>query len=105
MFEIGNVEQKIAEDFEFQFLGGATHPVTLYPASGDSMSIDPDNIKISMAERVHPMDPDMKLPAEDILIFTRNLLWVRHRQRVEVPPTPEQKREWQELVESMAGQS
>lgn len=91
------------DDWDFTFENGLLMPISIEEAAGDTIDFsDPACIVVQLSERPSMSDPDKKLPAEEIRIFTGKVLAIQHRKREVDAPTPEQKNEWLETLASLA---
>lgn len=95
--------KRTVDDYDFCLTGGMVMPVTIDEAIGDTVSFTPDGVVIHLAIKPSYNDPTKTLPAEDITIFTKHLLFVQHRRREITQLTPEQQHEWLKTLQEAGG--
>lgn len=71
-------KMKTIELYDFYFTGGATLPITLDEAAGDTIQITKDAILVHNVEKPDFRNPDITFPAVDVTIFTDKLLHFHH---------------------------
>lgn len=96
-------EIKVLDDYDYTLTGGLLVPVTLDRAAGDTMISNSSIIKIYLAPKPSPSNPEVMLPAEDITISTPQILVIQHKQRTVIPLTSEQKMEWTRTIQELGG--
>lgn len=74
---------KTEEVHEWDFIldNGMTVPLTLKPATGDSIEEKEDAFYITISAKPHPTHPDVVMPEERNKIFKSHILIVQHRVR------------------------
>jgi hypothetical protein len=83
---------KFIDEFDIIFQNGHILPLTIDKEAGDTIDF-PEGAKVAhihQAPRPSPTDPDIMRPAEDMDIYISHILYIVHRTREVLPPTPEQ---------------
>jgi hypothetical protein len=97
-----NPKSKFVDDYTFHFVGHDVLPITIDKSIGDTIEFEPHGgIRICLVARQSITNPEEVLPAEDFGVLPSNLLWVEHKQRIQVEQTPDQKNEWTEMIEKL----
>lgn len=87
----------MVDDMDFTFVNGIFMPLTL--AAGDTIEYPtPETIVIHLSSKPSVSDHTIMLPAEDVTIYTKNILTIQHRTRAVTELTIEQKMEWQKTL-------
>lgn len=101
----GSIEPRLINDYEILFTNGAGWTLSLDPAAGDNISIGDTEISVFIKGRPSPGDMGFITPDENQTIFKSNILVIIHRARLAIPPTPEQRNQVQELIQSKVGKT
>lgn len=103
LITINDMEPKVVDDYDILFITDRVWPITIDPSAGDTIELDhPDCIRVFLAERSSPGDPNAKIPSETQYIYRTNILLIQHRRREVIPQSPEQKEQMKQLLKSVS---
>jgi hypothetical protein len=94
--------KKFLDDYDFVFESGMILPLTIDQSVGDKMHIDNDLVLIYLTAKPTASDPTVVLPAEDITIFKKHLVYVQHKQREVTSLTADQQNAWNRTVQELS---
>ena len=99
-----DIEPYNVEDYDITFQNGLTMPITVNAKVGDTVDFDtsPLTTIFHIKEQPSAMDPKLIIPSEDITIFMSHVIAIHHRTRQVIPPTPEQRDEFQRTIHELA---
>lgn len=100
-----SVSKKVIDEYDFIFVSGMILPVTIDKSLGDTLEYVEGGIKIKLTPKPSLSDPETSLPAEDITIFSNQLLAIQHRTRDIVTLTPEEQYEQRQFFKGMSRES
>lgn len=83
---------RMVEDYDVVLSNGLLRSVTIDREAGDYMTEDGNRILFFIAERVSPMNPNTKTPAESLEFNKRHVAFVESKKRI-VSPVPVEQRE------------
>lgn len=90
------------DDLDFTFIDGFLMSLTIDKELGDSMEYPtPDTIVIHLSEKLST-DGLSTLPAEDVTVYVKNIITIRHRTREITDRTLAQELEFQKTLQEMA---
>jgi hypothetical protein len=92
------LEPKTVHDYEIALTSGAKIPITLDLSAGDSIDFQPEAIRIKLASRPSPSNPQILMMAEECTYFMRHVIGYSHRTRQIIPLSPEQKEELRQAM-------
>lgn len=99
---VSPLEPRIINEYDFTFHNGISLPLSLDLSLGDTIEFSEGKTKVTLTSKPSLVDPTKILPAEEITIFQSSLMFIQHRVREIVPPTPEQSVEWMKTLQEMS---
>ena len=94
--------KRVVTDYDFICLSGLVLPVSVEPALGDTIEFSPDEITIYLAPRPNS-DGKTLTPAENLILYKRNIISYQFRTKEVEALTPEQKAEWNKTIQEAGG--
>lgn len=102
--EIINIEKtKMVEDWDFNFVNGSAHSVTVDASAGDRAEYTPGDATACFhtAAKTSPYNPEMVLPAEDVYIPLMNVTCIRRRLRVVESELPDLSEDFLQMMQEL----
>lgn len=96
---------KLLTDLDITSIHGLTLPITIDETLGDTLTITGETINIHLASKPMVGDPSKTLPAEDIVVYIKNIFCTQTRQREAIARSPELESQWQETLSALATSS
>lgn len=92
--------KKVVTEYDIIFKGGLPLPLTIDEANGDTITFEPDKtIKVHIAPKPAPNNPDVMVPAENYIIYDE-ILYINFRTRELTQFTPTQQTEFKSLFKT-----
>lgn len=99
--QTGPSEPRVVEDFDITSSTGTPSIITVDTQAGDVAKWYSDRLEFKLVEQKSPLDPEVILEAQEILIFFRHTFAIKRRKRTVTDPTPEQKEALQQWIKDM----
>lgn len=94
-------KSRIVYDYDFFFIGGGALAVYIDFELGDTVKTDPDTITLKRLAKPSLADPDLIIPEQTNVIYTKNLAYSTVTPREITELTPEQQQEWKKTMQEL----
>ena len=96
-------EPRLVEDFDINYVNGSAISITIDPTTGDSYDFPSGSMVVHfrLGAKQSPVIPEGIIQPEEFFIPLINVLCIRHSSRMIEVETPEEKEEWNRVIQEL----